>query len=144
MTTTRDILLVEDNAADVRLTQEVFRQSGAPANLHVARDGEEAMQMLKKEGSHSGVPTPDLILLDLNLPRKDGRQVLAEIKQHPQLRKIPVIMLTTSKAEQDIDTCYALHVNSYVNKPVELDQFFALVKSIQQYWLETVQLPAKK
>lgn len=143
MTAATDILLVEDNPADVRLTQEVMRQSGASINLHVARDGEEAMQFLRKEGPHAAAPRPHLVLLDLNLPRKDGRQVLKEIKEDTDLCTIPVIMLTTSKAEQDISTCYRLHANSYINKPVELDQFISLVRGIQDYWLKLVQLPTQ-
>jgi CheY-like chemotaxis protein len=139
-----EILLVEDNAADVRLTQEVVRKSQRPANLHVARDGEQAIRMLKREGEYRDLPLPDLILLDLNLPRKDGREVLAEIKQDPQLMRIPVVILTTSKAEGDIASCYGLHANSYITKPVDLTEFEDVIRGLQKYWFGMVLLAAKK
>jgi two-component system, chemotaxis family, response regulator Rcp1 len=135
-----DILLVEDNAADVRLTQEVVRKSRVPCNLYVARDGEQAMRMLRRKGEHQNLPLPDLVLLDLNLPLKDGRQVLTEMKQDEVLRSIPVVVLTTSRAESDISTCYLLHANSYMVKPVDLAEFERVVEDIQRYWFGRVQL----
>lgn len=136
-----EILLVEDNAADVRLTQEVLRKSGTPCTLHVARDGEQAMRMLRRQDEHGELPLPDLILLDLNLPLKDGRQVLAELKQDEKLRSIPVVVLTTSRAETDISTCYDLHANSYLVKPVDLAEFERVIEDVQRYWFGRVQLP---
>jgi CheY-like chemotaxis protein len=136
-----EILLVEDNAADVRLTQEILRKSAPPCNLRVARDGEQAMRMLRREEPYRNQPLPDLILLDLNLPLKDGREVLAELKQDPELRSIPVIVLTTSRAESDIAACYGLHANSYIAKPVDLGEFEKVVRDIRQYWFGRVQLP---
>lgn len=136
-----DILLVEDNAADVRLTQEVLRKSRVACNLHVARDGEQAMRLLRRQDDHQEHPTPDLILLDLNLPLKDGRQVLAELKRDDNLCSIPVVVLTTSRAEGDISTCYALHANSYIVKPVDLSEFEKVVADICRYWFDRVQLP---
>ncbi|MGH8454332.1 MAG: response regulator [Nevskiales bacterium] len=136
-----EILLVEDNAADVRLTQEVLRKNGPPCNLRVARDGEQAMHMLRREDKYHDLPLPDLVLLDLNLPLKDGRQVLAELKQDAGLCRIPVIMLTTSRAESDISTCYGLHANSYIVKPVDLGEFEKVVEDIRRYWFGRVQLP---
>ena len=136
-----EILLVEDNAADVRLTQEILRKSGMPCTLRVARDGEQAMQMLHRQNEHHDLPLPDLILLDLNLPLKDGREVLAELKQDVVLRSIPVIVLTTSRAEGDIAACYGLHANSYITKPVDLGEFEKVVEDIRRYWFGRVQLP---
>ncbi len=136
-----EILLVEDNAADVRLTQEVLRKSSLPCTLRVARDGEQAMRMLRREGEHKDLPLPDLILLDLNLPLKDGRQVLAELKHDKDLRLIPVVVLTTSRAENDVSTCYGLHANSYLVKPVDLSEFEQVIEDIQRYWFGRVQLP---
>lgn len=136
-----EILLVEDNAADVRLTQEILRKSGMVCNLRVARDGEQAMQMLRRQGEHHDLPIPDLILLDLNLPIKDGREVLAELKQDNGLRSIPVIVLTTSRADTDVTTCYGLHANSYITKPVDLKEFERVVEDIRRYWFGRVQLP---
>ena len=138
-----DILLVEDNPADVRLTQEAFREGKILNNLTVARDGVEAMDFLRRRGSHAGAVRPDLILLDLNLPRKDGREVLAEIKSDPSLMRIPVVVLTTSRAEMDIVKSYNLHANCYVVKPVDLDQFINVVKSIDNFWLTAVTLPGE-
>ncbi len=136
-----EILLVEDNAADVRLTQEVLRKSSLPCTLRVARDGEQAMRMLRREGEHKDLPLPDLSLLDLNLTLKDGRQVLAELKHDKDLRLIPVVVLTTSRAENDVSTCYGLHANSYLVKPVDLSEFEHVIEDIQRYWFGRVQLP---
>jgi two-component system, chemotaxis family, response regulator Rcp1 len=136
-----EILLVEDNPADVRLTKEAFREGKILNNLVVARDGVEALDVLNGRGKFAGVPRPDLILLDLNLPRKDGREVLAEIKSDPSLMRIPVVVLTTSRAESDILKTYNLHANCYVVKPVDLDQFISVVKSIDNFWLAAVTLP---
>jgi chemotaxis family two-component system response regulator Rcp1 len=138
-----DILLVEDNPADVRLTQEAFREGKILNNLTVARDGVEAMDFLHRRGNHAGAIRPDLILLDLNLPRKDGREVLAEIKSDPSLMRIPVVVLTTSRAEMDIVKSYNLHANCYVVKPVDLDQFINVIKSIDNFWLTAVTLPGE-
>ena len=135
-----EILLVEDNPADVRLTQEALREGKVRNNLHVARDGEEALAFLRREGE----PRPDLILLDLNLPRRDGREVLQEIKSDPRLKTIPVVVLTTSGAEADIVKSYSLHANCYITKPVDLDQFITVVKSIDDFWLTIVKLPPDK
>jgi len=136
-TTPIEILLVEDNPADVRLTQEALREGKVKNNLSVARDGEEALAFLRRYDA----PRPDLILLDLNLPRRDGREVLKEIKDDPQLRMIPVVVLTTSAAESDILKSYSLHANCYITKPVDLDQFITVVKSIDDFWLTIVRLP---
>lgn len=136
-----EILLVEDNPADIRLTQEVLTDARVFNNLHVAHDGEEALQFLRQEGKFSESPRPDLILLDLNLPRKDGRQVLQEIKEDQSLMFIPVVVLTTSEAEQDIVRSYKLHANCYINKPVDLDQFIRVVAAIEDFWLSIVRLP---
>jgi CheY-like chemotaxis protein len=138
-----EVLLVEDNPGDVRLTREALREGKVRNNLNVARDGVEAMAFLRREGSYAGAARPDLILLDLNLPRKDGRQVLAEIKSDADLRTIPVVVLTTSQADQDIVRSYDLHANCYVTKPVDLDQFITVVKSIEDFWLTIVKLPAR-
>ncbi|MEO8553820.1 MAG: response regulator [Kofleriaceae bacterium] len=135
-----EILLVEDNPADVRLTQEALREGKVKNNLSVARDGEEALAFLRREGA----PRPDLILLDLNLPRRDGREVLKEIKADPDLRRIPVVVLTTSSAEVDILKSYELHANCYITKPVDLEQFITVVKSIDDFWLTIVKLPSDK
>ncbi len=136
-----EILLVEDNLGDIRLTQEIFKDCRVPSRLSVARDGEEAMTRLRREGEHSSAGRPDLILLDLNLPKKDGREVLAEIKSDPELRRIPVIVLTTSRDERDIFKSYDLHANCYLNKPVRLDDFIAVVRAIENFWLAHVRLP---
>jgi len=139
-----DILLVEDNAGDVRLTQEVLRDSKVRNNLIVANNGVEALACLRKQGKYSSTARPDLILLDLNLPVKDGREVLAEIKGDPDLKRIPVVILTTSKAEEDILKTYNLHANCYVTKPVDLEQFVKVVKSLEDFWLAIVRLPNHK
>jgi CheY-like chemotaxis protein len=138
-----DILLVEDNPGDVRLTQEALKEAKVRNNLHVVEDGVEAMAFLKREGAYASAPLPDLILLDLNLPRKDGREVLEEIKQDDRLKRVPVVVLTTSQAEEDILRSYNLHANCYVNKPVDLDEFIKIVKSIEDFWLTIVKLPTE-
>ena len=136
------ILLVEDSPGDVRLTQEVLRDATIANNLHVAVDGEQAMQFVRREGEYSGKPRPDLVLLDLNLPRKDGREVLEEMKADMDLRRIPVIVLTTSSAEADILRSYESHVNAYVQKPIDLQEFIDVVRSFEQFWLSIVKLPS--
>ncbi|HDR00446.1 MAG TPA: response regulator [candidate division WOR-3 bacterium] len=136
-----EILLVEDNPGDVRLTREAFKEAKVRNVIHVARDGVEAMEFLRRQGAHAAAPRPDIILLDLNLPRKDGREVLAELKADPGLRRIPVVVLTTSKAEEDIARSYDLHANCYVTKPVGFDQFIDVVKTIEGFWLTVVMLP---
>jgi two-component system, chemotaxis family, response regulator Rcp1 len=136
-----EILLVEDNPADVRLTQEALKEGKVRNNLFIARDGIEAIEYLRKVGKHANATRPDLILLDLNLPRKDGREVLADIKRDADLKHIPVVVLTTSSAEADIFKSYDLHANCYITKPVDLDQFVKVVKSIDDFWLTVVRLP---
>jgi CheY-like chemotaxis protein len=138
-----DILLVEDNPGDVRLTQEALREGKIRNRLTVAKDGVEALAVLRREGPHANAPRPDLILLDLNLPRKDGREVLADIKADDSLRRIPVVVLTTSKAEEDILKTYDLHANCYITKPVDLEQFIEVIKSIDDFWLTVVRLPPR-
>jgi CheY-like chemotaxis protein len=139
-----EILLVEDNEGDVGLVEEVFEDAKIRNSLHVAEDGEEAMLFLNKEKPFANAPTPDIILLDLNLPQKDGREVLEEIKTNDKLKRIPVVVLTTSKAEEDIVKSYDLHANSYITKPVDFDQFIRVIKSIEDFWLEVVRLPSSK
>lgn len=136
-----NILLVEDNPGDVRLTQEAFKESKLIHNLYVARDGIEAMEFLNNDGNFSSAPKPDLILLDLNMPRKSGREVLAEIKDNPNLMQIPVVVLTTSDADEDILNSYSLHANCYITKPVEFEKFLDTVKKIEDFWLSIVKLP---
>ena len=136
-----NILLVEDNPADVRLTQEVFKDGKIHNILSVVTDGEQALLYLRKSGKYEYMETPDLVLLDLNLPRKDGREVLAEIKGDNNLKLIPVIILTTSEAEKDILTTYAHHANCYIMKPVDLNRFIEVVRSIEEFWLTIVKLP---
>ena len=136
-----EILLVEDSAGDVELTREAFIDAKVHIHLHVAGDGTEAMAFLRREGEHAHAPRPDLILLDLNLPKKDGREVLEEIKASPALQTIPVVILTTSASEADILRSYRLHANCYITKPVDLDGFLKVVKSIDSFWLSVVQLP---
>jgi chemotaxis family two-component system response regulator Rcp1 len=135
------ILLVEDNPGDVRLTQEAFKEGKVSNLLVLASDGVEAMSFLRRQSVHGDAPTPDLILLDLNLPRMDGRQVLAEIKVDPLLRRIPVVVLTTSRAEEDISQSYDLRANCYITKPVDFDKFLNVVKSIDDFWLTVARLP---
>jgi len=136
-----EVLLVEDNPGDVRLTREALKDAKVHINLHVASDGVEALAFLKREGEYAEVPRPDMILLDLNLPRKDGRQVLEEIKATPALMTIPIVILTTSESEEDILRSYRLHANCYISKPVDLDGFLTVVKSIDNFWLTIVKLP---
>lgn len=136
-----EILLVEDNPGDVRLTQEVFKDGRIRNTLNVARDGVEALEWLRREGPHADAPLQDLILLDLNLPRIDGREVLAEIKNDALLRRIPVVVLTTSAAEVDVMSAYELHANAYIIKPVDLVQYEGVIKSIEDFWLSIVKLP---
>lgn len=136
-----EILLVEDSPGDVRLTKEALRDAKVRNNLHVASDGMEATDFLKRQGKHANAPHPDLILLDLNLPKKGGWQVLEEIKADPRLKSIPVVILTTSGAEEDILRGYQHHANCYITKPVDLDQFLKVVKTIDNFWLTIVKLP---
>jgi two-component system, chemotaxis family, response regulator Rcp1 len=136
-----EVLLVEDSPGDVRLTLEAFKDAKVHINMHLAPDGVEAMNFLNREGKHSKAPRPDLILLDLNLPKKDGRQVLEEIKQSPVLKSIPVVILTTSSSEADILRSYMLHANCYITKPVGLEGFLEVVQSIDSFWLSVVKLP---
>ena len=137
-----EILLVEDSPADVRLTREALLDAKVRNNLHVVGDGDEAMEFLEQRDRHAAATRPDLILLDLNLPRKSGREVLEEVKNHPELRRIPVVVLTTSRAEEDIMRSYDLHANCYIQKPVDLDRFITVVRSIEDFWLTIVKLPA--
>jgi chemotaxis family two-component system response regulator Rcp1 len=136
-----EVLLVEDSPGDVRLTKEAFRDANRSIHLHVAADGVEAMAFLRQEGAHVHAPRPDIILLDLNLPKMDGREVLAHIKEDDNLKTIPTVILTTSDAEADIVKCYQLQANCYLSKPVQLDAFEALVKSINDFWMTKVKLP---
>ncbi len=135
------ILLVEDNPGDARLTEEALRDGKVHNRLTVVPDGVEAMAYLRREGKYADAPRPDLILLDLNLPRKDGREVLRETKSDDALKSIPVVVLTTSRAEEDVLRSYGLHANSYVTKPVDLDQFIAAVRSIEDFWITVATLP---
>ncbi|MEW5743943.1 MAG: response regulator [Nitrospirota bacterium] len=139
-----EVLLVEDNPGDVRLMQEALKEAKVVNHLTIATDGEEAMSFLRREGRFSSAPQPDVILLDLNLPKKDGREVLSEIKEDPALKHIPVVVVTTSKAEEDILRSYNLHANCYITKPVDLDQFIKVVKSIENFWFSIVKLPPKE
>ena len=139
-----EILLVEDNPGDVRLTIEALREGKVLNRLTVARDGEEAMAALRREGRFANARRPDIILLDLNLPKKDGREVLEEIKKDPNLMVIPIVILTTSQDEQDVLKSYKLHANCYITKPVDLPQFLAVVKAIEDFWFTVVVLPKKK
>ena len=136
-----EILLVEDSPSDVELTREALAEAKLRNHLHVASDGVAALAFLRREGAHAAAPRPDLVLLDLNLPRRDGREVLAELKADPALANIPVVILTTSAAEEDILRSYQLHANCYVTKPVDLDQFINVVKSVNEFWFTIVKLP---
>jgi CheY-like chemotaxis protein len=136
------VLLVEDNPGDVRLTKEALKEGKLLNQLTVVGDGVEALSFLRKEGKYADAIQPELILLDLNLPKKDGREVLAEIKADPNLRRIPVVVLTTSSAEEDILKIYDLHANCYITKPVDLEQFMGVVKSIEDFWVSVVKLPS--
>jgi CheY-like chemotaxis protein len=136
-----EILLVEDNPGDYRLAMEVFKEAKVNNNMHIVTDGVEAIKFLKKEGEYIDSPRPDLILLDLNLPKKDGKEVLSEIKDDDNLKRIPVVILTVSSAEEDIVKSYNLHANAYITKPINLDQFINVVRSIEDFWLSIVKLP---
>ena len=136
-----EILLVEDNPGDVRLTREALKEGKVLNNLQVARDGVDALAFLRQEDPHKDAIRPDIILLDLNLPRMDGRELLAEIKSDPGLRRIPVVILTTSKSEEDILKTYDLHANCYITKPVDLEQFIEVVQSVEDFWFTIVKLP---
>lgn len=138
-----EILLVEDNPGDVRLTMEALKDCKMRNTLYVVEDGEEAMSFLYKKGKYADAPHPDLILLDLNLPKKNGKEVLFEIKENPKLKRIPVVILTTSKAEEDILKTYDLHANCYITKPVDFDQFISVVRKIEDFWFTIVKLPPK-
>ena len=138
-----DILLVEDNPGDVRLTVEALKEGKVNNKLHVANDGMEAMAFLHRQGKYSDAPRPDLILLDLNLPKKDGHEVLAEIKKDSMLKHIPVVVLTGSTAGEDILKTYNLHANCYITKPIDLEQFIMVVKSIKDFWLTIVKMPSE-
>lgn len=135
------ILLVEDNPGDARLTLEAMREAKVQNKIHIVEDGVQAMQFLRREGTYADAPRPDLILLDLNLPKKDGREVLAEVKADPALRRIPVVVLTTSSADEDVLRAYDLHANCYVTKPVDLTQFMKIVSRIEEFWVRVVILP---
>jgi chemotaxis family two-component system response regulator Rcp1 len=139
-----EILLVEDNPGDARLTREALREARVANRLSHMQDGVEAMAFLRREGAYADSPRPDLILLDLNLPRKDGREVLAELKEDPSLRLIPVVVLTTSEAEQDILRTYELHGNCYITKPVDLEKFLHIVRAVENFWLAVVKLPGRR
>jgi CheY-like chemotaxis protein len=139
-----EILLVEDNPGDVRLTREALREGKVYNNLHWAKDGVEALEFLRQEGVHADAPRPDIILLDLNLPKKDGREVLLSIKNDERFKQIPVVVLTTSEAEEDVLRSYELHANCYITKPVDLDKFIMVVQSIDRFWLTVVTLPPPK
>jgi two-component system, chemotaxis family, response regulator Rcp1 len=138
------VLLVEDNPADARLTQEALREGNNQNKLHHVKDGVEALQFMRREGAYADAPTPDVVILDLNMPRKDGRQVLAEMKQDPKLRLIPAVVLTTSEAEADIQQSYELNANCYITKPVDLDKFINIVRTIEAFWLAIVKLPNRR
>lgn len=139
-----EVLLVEDSPGDIRLTLEAFREANHEIRLHVAMDGVEAMAFLRREGDHAEAPRPDLILLDLNLPKMDGREVLTEVKRDEGLKTIPIVILTTSSSAQDIVHSYELQANCYLTKPVQLEAFEGLVQSINDFWLTRVKLPAQK
>ena len=138
-----DILVVEDNAGDARLIREVLNNDKVFASLHMTKDGVEAMDFLRNKGNYRNSPKPDLIILDLNLPRKDGREVLAEIKNDDKLKHIPIVIMTISQAEEDILKSYNLHANCYITKPIDLNQFIKVVKSIEDFWFSIVKLPPK-
>jgi CheY-like chemotaxis protein len=138
-----EVLLVEDDPGDVLLIREAFEDNKVANRLHVVADGVEALQFMRREGPHGDAPRPDLVLLDLNLPRKDGREVLAEVKADGELRTIPVVVLTTSQAEEDVLRSYDLHANAYVTKPVDFDRFIGVVRQIDQFFVSVVKLPTK-
>lgn len=136
-----EVLLVEDNAGDIRLTKEAFEEGKVRLNLSVVRDGVEAMAFLRKDGGFAGTARPDLVLLDLNLPKKDGREVLRDMKNDPQLLRIPVVVLTTSESDEDVLGTYGLHANCYITKPVDMDQFIKVVKLIEEFWFVVAKIP---
>lgn len=136
-----DILLVEDSPSDVLLTREALRDARIANDLSVARDGEDAMAYLRQEGDHAGKPRPDIVILDLNLPRKDGRDVLREIKSDDSLRRIPVVVLTTSSSDRDIGDCYDSHANCFLTKPIDFEEFIDVVRSMEHFWISVVRLP---
>ena len=136
-----EILLVDDNPGDIRLTQEALKESKVLNNIHIVEDGMEALDFLRKKGRFKNVITPDIVLLDLNLPKRNGREVLADIKADDFLKKIPVVILTMSRAEEDILKSYSLHANCYITKPVDMDQFVKIVRSIENFWFSIVRLP---
>jgi len=140
---TIEVLLVEDNPGDARLAAEALKESEAPNNLHIVADGEEAMAYLQRKGRYADALLPDLILLDLNLPKKDGREVLSEIKEDLDLRRIPVVIMTISNSDEDIHNTYDLHANSYITKPIDLENFMNVFKSIENFWLRIVSLPSR-
>jgi chemotaxis family two-component system response regulator Rcp1 len=137
-----EILLVEDNVDEADLTMEVLREGRVRNRVHWVEDGEEALAFLRRQGRHAGAPRPDLVLLDLHLPRLDGLEVLAQIKQHPEWKRIPVVMMTSSTDEKDVLSAYSQHVNCFVTKPLDLDKFMEAVRSIEDFWLTIVRLPA--
>jgi CheY-like chemotaxis protein len=139
-----EVLLVEDNPGEMRLMREAFREHHSESRLRLAVNGSDAMAILRREGRHGGEPLPDLILLDLNLPGKNGREVLAEVKSDPELRHIPIVVLTTSRSEEDIRQAYALNANCYITKPFDLDEFLSVVRSIQSFWLHLASLPRRE
>ena len=139
-----EILLIEDNPGDVRLVKEALRTAKTPSRIRVAEDGFQAIEILLRQGEYARDPLPDIIILDLNLPRKDGREVLKEIKNDPVLRRIPVIIFTTSRAEPDILWAYDMHANCYITKPVDFQQFLTVIRAIESFWLNTVRLPPEK
>lgn len=136
-----DLLLVEDNPGDIRLTEEALRDAGMPVNLSVAMDGVEAVEFLHKRGKYKNAPRPDLILLDLNLPKKNGPEVLSDIKSDPDLKRIPVLVMTTSSEPDDVQKAYSLNANCYITKPIQLEDFMNVVQSIENFWLKTAVLP---
>jgi CheY-like chemotaxis protein len=144
MTKTIKVLLVEDNRADARLIMEVFKDEKIMVDVEIVRDGEEAMSFLRREAQYENAPCPDLIILDLNLPRKDGREVLIELKDDPDLKSIPVVILTTSQSEEDILKSYKLQASCYVTKPIDLEQFIKIIKSLDEFWFSAVRFPPKR
>lgn len=138
-----EILLVEDSPADTELAEEVLRQAKVANQVHAVQSGDDALDFVRRKGRFAGVPRPDLVLLDLNLPGRDGREVLQEMKHDPELRTIPVIVLTTSEEHRDIEQAYAAHVNAYITKPIDLDDFVSVARSIEDFWLSIVRLPAR-
>jgi CheY-like chemotaxis protein len=135
------VLLVEDNPGDVRLIREALKKSRFKLNISVARDGEQALAFMRRQGAYADSPRPEFVLLDLNMPKKDGRAVLAEMKNDPSLRKIPVVIFTSSEAENDINMSYSLHANAYVSKPIEIDHFETVLRSVEEFWMRVAKLP---